>query len=100
MLKNEIDGNRIRNHSDEAMEGKLFILFVTLILYASLDKIMKEKGLYKTHTLQELIYELKKIKVVRTNNNNRFLTEISKKQKVIYKQFNVPLPEIKEKEVT
>jgi len=95
VLKNEIDGNRIRNHSDEAMAGKLFILFVTLVLYASLDKLMKEKGLYKLHTLQELIYELKKIKVVETNNNNKFLTEISKKQRTIYKQFNVSPPEIK-----
>ena len=100
VLKNEIDGNRIRNHSDEAMEGKLFILFVTLVLYASLDKIMKEKGLYKIHTLQEIIYELKKIKVVETNNNNRFLTEISKKQKLIYEQFNVPLPTLNEDGVT
>ncbi len=50
VLKNEIDGNRIRNHSDEAMEGKLFILFVTLILYASLDRIMKEKD-YTKHIL-------------------------------------------------
>ena len=78
------------------MGGKLFILFITLVLYASLDKIMKEKGLYKTHTLQEIIYELKKIKVVETNNNNRFLTEISKKQKLICEQFNVPLPTLDE----
>ena len=84
ILKNEMDGNRIRNHSNETMEGKLFVLFVTLAVYASLDRVMKEKELYKTVTLHELIYELKKIKVIETSDNYKFLTEISKKQREIY----------------
>jgi len=94
VLKNEIDGNRIRNHSNETMEGKLFLLFITLILIASLDRIMVSKGLYKEQSLSNIIYELKKIKVVETNNGKRFLTEISKTQKTIYKEFEVPIPEI------
>jgi len=32
ILKNEIDGNRIRNHSNETMEEKLFLLFIIFIL--------------------------------------------------------------------
>ena len=94
VLKNEIDGDRIRNHSNETMEGKLFLLFITLILIASLDRIMVRKELYKEQSLSNIIYELKKIKVVETNNGKRFLTEISKIQKTIYKEFEVPIPEM------
>lgn len=94
ILKNDIDGNRIRNHSNETMEGKLFLLFITLILYAALDRVMVHKGLYKEQSLSNIIYELKKLKVVETNNGKRFLTEISKTQKTIYKEFEVPIPEV------
>jgi transposase len=94
VLKNEIDGDRIRNHPNETMEGKLFLLFITLILIASLDRIMVRKGLYKEQSLSHIIYELKKIKVVETNNGKRFLTEISKIQKTTYKEFEVPIPEM------
>jgi len=76
------------------MEGKLFLLFITLILYASLDRIMVRKELYKEQSLSNIIYELKKIKVVETNNGKKFLTEISKIQKTIYKEFEVPIPEM------
>ncbi len=37
---------------------------------------MKEKELYKTATLHELIYELKKIKVIETSDNHKFLNLI------------------------
>ncbi|MGB9811745.1 MAG: IS1634 family transposase [Dictyoglomus turgidum] len=94
VLKNEIDGDRLRSHSNETMEGKLFMLFITLILYAALDRIMVSKGLYKGQSLSNIIYELKKLKAIKTNNGKKFLTEMSKTQKTIYKEFEVPLPEI------
>jgi len=94
IFKNEIDENRIRNHSNETMKGKLFLLFITLILYAALDRIMIHKELYKAQPLSNIIYELKKLKVVETKNGKKFLTEMSKTQKTIYKEFGVPNPEI------
>ncbi|MGC8691096.1 MAG: hypothetical protein ACP5SP_06635 [Caldisericum sp.] len=65
-----------------------------LVLYVVLDRIMVSKGLYKEQSLSNIIYELKKLKVVETNNGKKFLTEMSKTQKTIYKEFEVPLPEI------
>ena len=94
IFKNEIGENRIRNHSNETMKGKLFLLFITLILYAALDRIMIYKGLYREQSLSNIIYELKKLKVVETKNGKKFLTETSKTQKTIYKEFGVPNPEI------
>jgi hypothetical protein len=76
------------------MEGKLFLLFITLILYTALDRVMVHKGLYKEQSLSNIIYELKKLKVVETNNGKRFLIEISKTQKTINKKFEVPIPEV------
>jgi transposase len=94
VLKNEIDGDRLRSHSNETMERKLFMLFITLILYVALDRIMVSKGLYKGRSLSNIIYELKKLKAIKTNNGKKFLTDMSKTQKTIYKEFEVPLPEI------
>ncbi|MGB9794877.1 hypothetical protein [Caldisericum exile] len=65
-----------------------------LVLYVVLDRIMVSKGLYKEQSLSNIIYELKKLKVAETNNGKKFLTEMSKTQKTIYKEFDVPLPEI------
>ena len=36
------------------------------------------------------------LKVIEMNNNNKFPTEISEKQRKIYKQFNTPLFDIGE----
>jgi hypothetical protein len=52
------------------------------------------KGLYREQSLSNIIYELKKLKVVETKNGKKFLTEMSKTQKTIYKEFGVPNPEI------
>jgi len=52
-----------------------------------ISRVMKEKNLYKTYTLAEVFYELKKLRVVTLNNGNSYLTEVSKKQRNLFEQF-------------
>lgn len=53
---------------------------------------MKEQDLYKSYTLSEVIYELKKLRAVTLNSGKSYLTEISKKQKMLLEKFDVPIP--------
>jgi transposase len=92
VIKNEIDGNRLRVKGTDALEGRLFVMFIALILYTALSNRMKEKEMYKKYTLSEVLYELKKIKVVEMLNGKRYLTEVTKKQRTIYEKLGVPPP--------
>lgn len=93
-LKNEFDGKRLRSHSTETIDGRLFIKFIALILYSALDKNLKKDEL-KQYSVREIMYELKKIKVVEMCDGKLYLTEISKRQKDIFKAFNVEIPVLK-----
>lgn len=91
-MKNEIDLRRLRVHSKEVLEGRLFLGFISLILYSAISKVMKERGLYEDYTMQELIYELKKIKVLELKAGEIIITEVSKKQRDLYKKFEIGIP--------
>ena len=91
-IKNELDGKRIKIHNDYTLKGKLFLNFISVILYSEIDRIMKDKKLYKNDSIQTILQELKKIDYIKFNNDKYILTEISKKQKDIFKAFDIDLP--------
>jgi len=93
-LKNELDGKRLRSHSKETIDGRLFTKFLALILYSALEKTLKERELFKQYSVREIMYELKKIKVVEMCDGKLYLTEISKRQKDIFKAFKLEIPTI------
>jgi hypothetical protein len=53
---------------------------------------MREKDLYRTYTLSEVFYELKKLRAVTLNSGKSYLTEVSKKQRILFEKFDVPVP--------
>lgn len=91
-IKNELEGGRLKVSSREAMEGRIFLIYLSLILYSALSKIMREKNLYKTYTLAEVFYELKKLRVVTLSNGKSYMTEVSKTQRTLLDHFGVPIP--------
>ena len=78
----------LRIHSDDAMQGRIFIIFIALIISSYIRYIMKEADLYKRFTFSALIKELKKLKVIRLSNKKNLLTELTHFQKIIYKAFD------------
>jgi len=92
VIKNELDSKRLKIHSRARMEGRIFLTFLALILYSEIHRIMREKDLYKTYTIPEVFLELKKLKVVTLSNGKSYLTEISKKQRLLFEKFGVPPP--------
>ena len=88
-IKNDLDMKRLRIHSDDAMQGRIFITFIALIISSYVRSIMKEADLYKKFTFSSLVKELKKLKVIRLSNKKTLITELTHSQKIIYKAFGV-----------
>jgi transposase len=88
VVKNEIDGNRLRAHNNYSMHGRLFIKFISLIIHTEISKIMKKRKLFEKYSVKELLAELKKIKVIKIGDKDPFISELSKKQKVILDAFD------------
>jgi transposase len=91
-MKNELSTNRLRVHSRESMEGRLFISFVSLVLSSWIRKTMREKDLSKKYTIGEVIYEMKKLKIIELQNRRQILTETSKTQKDLFKKLVNEIP--------
>jgi transposase len=89
IVKNEMDGDRLRVHSNYNTEGRLFIKFVALIIYMEISKTMQRKKLFEKYSFKELISELKKIKITIIDNNEPIISELTKKQKIILDAFDI-----------
>ncbi len=92
IMKNELQENRLRAHSRTAVEGRLFLCYLALILYSSLDNAMREQALYKQFTVAEVLAELKTLRFVEMTSGKTFLTEMTKRQRTLLENLQVPPP--------
>ncbi len=56
---------------------------------------MRAHQMFSDYSMRELLYELKKIRVVEMVNGKRVLTEISKRQRQIFTTFDIDVPTLK-----
>jgi transposase len=92
IMKQELAGNRLRVHSREAMEGRIFLGWLSLILYIALSHLMRDEKLFSSYTVAEVLWEMKKLKVVEMSNGRSYLTEVSKRQRILFEKFRVEVP--------
>jgi len=85
-LKNCLDCARLRVHSDMAMQNKIFIGFIALILTAHIHKVMLENDLYKTMSMKKLLKSLECLRV-QLIKDNRILFPTTKLQNGILEAF-------------
>jgi transposase len=83
-LKSRLSLRRTSVSSEEALEGKLFVQFVALIIVSYIKKQMDEKGLFKKYTLQEVLDELDVIECFQQPASIEFLGEVTLKQKKLF----------------
>jgi transposase len=93
LLKNEMDGTRLRAHNQYNTEARLFIKFLSLIIQSEIIRIMRDVDLFKTYSVRELLSELKKVKYSRINDEI-IISEISKKTRKIFEAFEIDIKEI------
>ncbi|NLB53848.1 MAG: transposase [Syntrophomonadaceae bacterium] len=91
-LKERLNMRRMLVSSERSLDGKIFVEFVALILISHLDHKMREKGLYKKYTLQQLLDKLDVIECFEAPGHNLRLGEILKAQRAIYEALDVALP--------
>ena len=90
--KNNLGLDRLRVHSDDRMQNKIFVAFIALIMASAIHETMKRKNLYKRMTFQRLILTLAKLKSS-TVNGKIILRPMTKEQTDIFKVFGVRLPD-------
>jgi transposase len=92
VIKNELENGKLRVSSREAMEGRLFLTYLSLIIHSALSRIMKDQDLFKSFTMAEVFADLKKLRIVTLTSGRTMLTEITKRQRTLFQKFDVPLP--------
>lgn len=83
-LKNQLDMKRLRMHSSAAVNGRLFIQFISLVLISALRKEMRNTSLIKQYTVCELLREMEPLTRIKyTGKYGHIFTEITKAQRQI-----------------
>ena len=89
-LKNDLDCKRLRIHSNQAMEGRLFIQFIALILSAKIKHIMNEAGWFRNHDMQQVIDEMKSLREVKVEGSHKkIISTLTAFQKEIIQLFGL-----------
>jgi transposase len=91
-LKERLDMKRTTVHSDQALAGKFFLQFLSLIYVSFVHKHMRDNHLYRNYTMQSLFDSLDVIERFDFDNHTYHSSEITKKQLDTYAYFGVPPP--------
>ena len=83
VLKNDIDLMPANLRTSSSLRGYLFIAFLALILRMKLMRMMIEAELNKRYSVEGLLTELEKIKMMVLPDGEKVTTEITKKQREI-----------------
>lgn len=93
-LKNSLDMKRLRMHSIETVDGRLFVQFIALIFMSALRKEMRATKLIEKYTVRELLLEMDPLTKIRyAGKYGQMLTEITKPQRDILKALNIEPPQ-------
>ena len=89
-LKNDLDMKRLRVHSEDTTEGKMFVAFVGLILRTYFHNKMKEYlDANRPISMPQIFDELRMIKTVKTKSGMLLHNPLTKKQRTILEQFGL-----------
>jgi len=84
-LKKSVDLGRLRVHSQESMQNKVFIGFIALILLSEIHKVMSDENLYKNMTLKKLLHTLPRHRIQEVDGT-RIIYPATKEQRKIIKR--------------
>jgi transposase len=91
-LKERLNMRRTLVSSEQALDGKLFVAFVSLIYLSHIKKLMQDAGLYNNYTMQELLDKLDIIECFENPGTQPRVGEILKQQKAIYTRLGFEPP--------
>lgn len=89
-LKEHLNMRRESVASEEGLEGKLFLQFVSLTYLCYIKKAMEDNKLFLKYSMKELLDELDIIELYQQPGNSSYVGEITGKQKAIYEAMGTP----------
>ena len=93
-MKSQMVADRQRNWSEEGKTGRLFILFVSLILSSWVRYIWKSTRLYDLFSSSlEILDEMRPIRLIEHTNRAKVITPFAGKQVDICEEFGFAIPE-------
>ena len=92
-LKNALDMKRLRIHSAAAMDSRLFLQFLALILMSSIRSTIRQDTVLRNLTVREVMEEMETLsKITYSNRFGEIYTETSPLQRRIMSCFYLALP--------
>jgi transposase len=91
-LKNQLDMKRLRIHNSTAMDSRVFLQFLALILMSHIRNVTKEDKMLNSFTLREIMEQLESLVEV-TYPGGKVYTETDPKQRRILEIFGVEIEE-------
>ena len=91
-LKDRLDTDRTRCHSDTNLTGKLFVQFIALQLISYIKHHMNQAGLTNNWSMASLLDELDIIEHCQQPGRQPYWTPITTKQHHLYQAMNIPPP--------
>ena len=87
-MKTCLDLARLRVHSDETMQNKVFIGFIALIVIAHIHKVMSDNQLYKSWTMKKMFKILERLKI-HYIKDDQIVSPLTKDHKRIFAAFDM-----------
>ena len=91
-LKERLNFRRVEVSSELSLDGKLFVEFAALIYLSYFKKMMQDKNLFKSYTMQGLLDEFDVIDCYEQPGCDLRFGEITKRQMELYETLEIALP--------
>ena len=92
-MKNELSTLPLKIHKESTLKGYLFVAYLSLIIYFHLQNRLKDSGVLKKISLEGVLGELRKLKLV-DFPSTRYLCEVTKKQTELFDTLGISVPKI------
>jgi transposase len=91
-LKDRLNLRRVAVSSEQSLDGKMFVEFLSLIFLSYITKKMKDNNLFKDFTMQDVLDEFDIIECFEVPGQKLQVGEMTKKQTDLYSKFGVTPP--------
>ena len=91
-LKNALELDRLRNHSAEASEGKLFVALIAMMLHSTMQRRLAASGkeIKRRLTPREALLDLRKIKILPLKDGTEIISELPKRLRYTLDLLGIP----------
>ena len=89
-FKNTIHADRTYMRDDYQLQGWMFVNFIALVLHYRIYSMLKEKGLLKRYSPEDVIEHLERISMLKIGDEWK-ISEIPKKSRDIIDELGIPI---------